>query len=153
MGMFTSTKKMNKETSISLHDQWEMLIYIIGQLDNFKKLKESDRSITFDWIEVGDKIEKRIGPFIQKYNHGQFGNTFKLWTPSGELDEYETKKIMYEIARTILVFKDRALKCRVHFERLKSKRGKLKSSPKRVTKKKAKKSLRKNQQKKLSKRK
>jgi hypothetical protein len=59
---------MNKETSISLHDQWEMLIYIIGQIDDFKNLKDSDKTITFDYIKLGEKIEKRIGPFIQKYN-------------------------------------------------------------------------------------
>ncbi len=141
MGIFTSQKKMNKETSISLHDQWEMLIYIIGQIDNFKKLKESDRAITFDWIELGEKIEKRIGPFIQKYNHGVFGNSFKLWSPDGELDEFETKKYMYEMANTILVFKDRALKTRVHFERLGLKNVKQKKSVKSVSKKKVKKKV------------
>lgn len=137
MGIFTSQKKMNKETSISLHDQWEMLIYIIGQIDDFKNLKDSDKTITFDYIKLGEKIEKRIGPFIQKYNQGLFGRHFKLWSPDGELDEFETKKYMYEMARTILVFKDRALKCRVHYKRLDSKNNKQRKSLKSVTKKKS----------------
>jgi|688.fasta_scaffold68118_8 hypothetical protein len=128
---------MNKETSISLHDQWEMLIYIIGQIDDFKNLKDSDKTITFDYIKLGEKIEKRIGPFIQKYNQGLFGRHFKLWSPDGELDEFETKKYMYEMARTILVFKDRALKCRVHYKRLDSKNNKQRKSLKSVTKKKS----------------
>ena len=108
MGIFTSQKKMNKESSITLHDEWEMLIHIIGQIDDFKNLKESDREMTFEFIKLGEKIERSIGPFIQKYNHGLFGSTFKLWSPDGELSDYETKKYMYEMARTILVFKDRA---------------------------------------------
>ena len=128
MGIFTSQKKMNKETSITLHDEWEMLIHIIGQIDDFKNLRESDREITFDFIKLGEKIVNRIGPFIQKYNHGQLGNTFNLWTPGGELDDFETKKYMYEMARTILVFNDRALKSKVHFERLDSKNSKSRKS-------------------------
>jgi hypothetical protein len=141
MGIFTSQKKINKESSITLHDEWEMLIYIIGQIDDFKNLKESDRAITFDYIELGEKIVKRIGPFLQKYHNGLFGNTFKLWSPDGELDEFETKKYTYEMARTILVFNDRALKSRVHFERLDSKNSKSKKSVKSVAKTKAKKKV------------
>jgi hypothetical protein len=141
MGIFTSQKKMNKQSSITLHDEWEMLIYIIGQIDDFKNLKESDKAITFDYIELGEKIVKSIGPFIQKYNNGLFGNTFKLWSPNGELDEFETKKYMYEMARTILVFNDRALKCTVHFERLDLKSSKSRKSVKSIPKKKVKKKV------------